>query len=102
MIRYGLNERNTDRIGGEPPASATPREALTRGESWWWDCGRCRCSGKVDLPRLVEQGRGDVGPETMRCANCKSADVTVRVVSVCPPEPLRLRSAGEPAARELP
>ena len=84
MIRYGLSERATDRVGGEPPSSQTPREALARGESWWWDCGRCRCSGKVDLHRLVEHGRGDVGPETMRCTNCKSADVTVRVTTVPP------------------
>ena len=83
MIRYEQPiERPTDRVGGELPSSQTPREALARGEAWWWDCARCRCSGKVDLQRLVEDGRGDVGPETMRCANCKSADVTVRVRSV--------------------
>ena len=82
MIRYGLTERPTDRVGGEPPASQTAHEALARGESWWWDCGRCRCSGKVDLRRLVEHGRGAVGPDTMRCTTCKSADVTVRVASI--------------------
>ena len=82
MIRYELSARRNDRVGGEPPMSQTPREALGRGESWWWDCGRCRCSGKVDLLRLVDEGRGDVGPETMRCTNCKYADVTVRVTSV--------------------
>ena len=84
MIRYGLSERPTDRVGGEPPMAETAREALVRGEAWWWDCGRCRCSGKVDLRRLVEHGRGDVGPHTMRCTTCKSADVTVRVSSVSP------------------
>ena len=82
MIRYETNERPTHRVGGEPPLSQTPREALARAESWWWDCGRCRCSGKVDLRRLVDEGRGDVGPDTMRCTNCKYADVTVRVTSV--------------------
>ena len=83
MIRYEQPiDRPRDRIGGEPPSSHTPREALSRGEAWWWDCARCRCSGKVDLHRLVEEGRGDVGHDTMRCTNCKYADVTIRVRSV--------------------
>ena len=82
MIRYDHPiERPTDRVGGAPPESRTPHEALARSESWWWDCARCRCSGKVDLQRLVDEGRGGVGPEDMRCTNCKSADVTVRVTS---------------------
>jgi hypothetical protein len=101
VIRYGVTGRGTDRVGGAPPNSATPREAQARGESWWWDCGRCRCSGKVDLGRLVAQGRGDVGPETMRCANCKSADVTVRITSVTPPGSSR-RDSGEVGLRDLP
>ena len=82
MIRYELNDRRVDREGGEPPSSQTPREALARGEAWWWDCGRCRCSGKVDLRHLVDEGRGELVPQTMRCTNCKYADVTVRVTSV--------------------
>jgi hypothetical protein len=59
----------------------TPRESLNRGEVWWADCPRCRCGGRVDLQRLVDGGRGEVCPDTMRCPNCKNPDLSVRVRS---------------------
>ena len=57
----------------------TPKAALERGEIWSWDCARCRCSGRLDLQRLVDEGRSGVGPETMRCPNCKEPELTVRI-----------------------
>ena len=62
-------------------AATTPKEALKRGETWWADCPRCKCSGRIDLNRLVETGRGDVGADAMRCTNCKHPDISVRITS---------------------
>jgi hypothetical protein len=59
----------------------TPRSGLQQGQTWSWDCARCRCSGRLDLQRLVDEGRGNVGPETMRCPNCKHHEIAVRITA---------------------
>ena len=66
---------------GPAPLATTPKEALQRGETWWADCPRCKCAGRIDLEALVGNGRGDVGADTLRCANCKHPDISVRITS---------------------
>ena len=66
---------------GTAPLATTPKEALQRGETWWADCPRCKCAGRIDLEGLVGAGRGEVGADTLRCANCKHPDITVRSTS---------------------